>query len=78
MRRHAFDTLQFTEFRTSLCVSQLAASFTATRAKTSTAASGRMKIAAEPQTAQGGDTTSGVKPGRATLANKGGTIGSDV
>ena len=40
-RRYAFDTLQFTEFRTSLCVSQLAAFFTATRAKTSTAASGR-------------------------------------
>ena len=56
-RRYAFDTLQFTEFRTSLCVSQLAASFTATRAKTSTAASGRMKLAAEPQTAQGGSTT---------------------
>ena len=42
-RRYAFDTLQFTEFRTSLCVSQLAASFTATRAKTSTAVSGRIK-----------------------------------
>ena len=64
-RRCAFDTLQFTEFRTSLCVSQLAAFFTATRAKTSTAASGR-KVKFAPQAAH-----------PCTLTNEaGGLIGS--
>ena len=58
-RRYAFDTLQFTEFRTSLCVSQLAASFTATRAKTSTAASGSKNGATESQTPRGSTTSVG-------------------
>ena len=63
-RRYAFDTLQFTEFRTSLCVSQLAASFTATRAKTSTAASGRCNGATESQTAENRGSTTSVGPRR--------------
>ena len=63
-RRSAFENLQVTDLRASPCVSRFAACFIGTRAKTSTAESGRCNGATESQTAVNRGSTTSVGPRR--------------